>query len=40
MSGNTGWRIDDLDGGLSSDLYNLSGLGNEMSPELGAYNMR
>ena len=32
------WRIDDLDGGLASDLLNLSGLGNEF-PD-GAYNMR
>ena len=40
MSGGTGWRIDDLDGGLSADLYNLSGLGNELNTENGAYNMR
>lgn len=39
----TSWRIDDmdggLDGGLASELLNLSGLGNEYGAE-GAYNMR
>ncbi|XP_078376231.1 transcription factor CP2-like isoform X2 [Oculina patagonica] len=38
----TSWRIDDmdggLDGGLASELLNLSGLGNEYGAE-GAYNM-
>lgn len=43
MSSNTSWRIDDmdggLDGGLASELLNLSGLGNEYGAD-GAYNMR
>ena len=43
MASNTSWRIDDmdggLDGGLASELLNLSGLGNEYGAE-GAYNMR
>lgn len=43
MSINSSWRIDDmdsgLDGGLASELLNLSGLGNEFGAE-GAYNMR
>ncbi|XP_032233782.1 transcription factor CP2 isoform X2 [Nematostella vectensis] len=39
MAGNTSWRMDDLDGGLSTDLFNLSGLGNELSTNPGAYNM-
>lgn len=42
MSSNTSWRIDDmdggLDGGLASELLNLSGLGNEYGAD-GAYNM-
>lgn len=42
MTSNTSWRIDDmdggLDGGLASELLNLSGLGNEFGAE-GAYNM-
>lgn len=37
------WRMDDmdggLDGGLASELLNLSGLGNEYGAD-GAYNMR
>lgn len=43
MTSNSSWRIDDmdggLDGGLASELFNLSGLGNEFGAE-GAYNMR
>ena len=43
MSSNTSWRLDDmdggLDGGLASELLNLSGLGNEYGAD-GAYNMR
>ncbi|XP_015772254.1 PREDICTED: transcription factor CP2-like isoform X2 [Acropora digitifera] len=42
MTSNSSWRIDDmdggLDGGLASELFNLSGLGNEFGAE-GAYNM-
>jgi len=38
MAGNSNWNMDDLDGGLSTDLFNLSGLGNDMSSE--AYKMR
>ena len=43
MASNTSWRIDDmdggLDGGLASELLNLTGLGNEYVAD-GAYNMR
>lgn len=42
MASHTSWRIDDmdggLDGGLASELLNLSGLGNEFGTD-GAYNM-
>ena len=43
MASNTSWQIDDmdggLDGGLASELLNLTGLGNEYVAD-GAYNMR
>lgn len=42
MASNTSWRMDDmdggLDGGLASELLNLTGLGNEYVAD-GAYNM-
>lgn len=42
MAGNPSWNMDDLnvDGGLSTDLFNLSGLGNDISADPGAYKMR
>ena len=40
MAGNTNWNMDDLDGGLSTDLFNLSGLGNDLTAEPEAYKMR
>lgn len=40
MAGNSNWDMDDLDGGLSTDLFNLSGLGNDLSAEPQAYKMR
>ncbi|XP_031558197.1 transcription factor CP2-like isoform X2 [Actinia tenebrosa] len=42
MAGNPSWNMDDLnvEGGLSTDLFNLSGLGNDISSaDPGAYKM-